>query len=64
VRFGSTGPLLVNGTEVPLSSGLRFDNPWTRVPVGAEQFVIADPAGSLVLDFTAGRRAGTVGDEG
>lgn len=64
VRFGSTGPLLVNGTEVALSSGLRFDNPWTRVPVGAEQFVIADPAGSLVLDFTAGRRAVTVGDEG
>jgi hypothetical protein len=64
VRFGTTGPLVVNGAEVPLSAGFRFDNPWARAAVGADELVIGDPEGSLVLDFTTGRRAVTVGAEG
>ncbi len=61
VRFGTTGPLLVQGAEVPLSAGYRYDNPWAQVPVGARAFTIADLEGSLRLDFTSDERAVTVG---
>lgn len=56
VAFGSTGPLQVDDADVPLASGLRYDNPWTRAEIGAERFEIADDQGSLVLDFAQGER--------
>jgi hypothetical protein len=56
VAVGSTGPLRVDGDEVPLTSGLRYDNPWARAEIGAERFVIADDRTALTLDFAHGRR--------
>ncbi len=56
VQFGSTGPLRVAGRDVALNSGMRYDNPWARVLVGARQFSIADAAGDLTLDFDTSTR--------
>ncbi|MGZ6895982.1 MAG: hypothetical protein ACXVJ7_00545 [Acidimicrobiia bacterium] len=56
VQFGTTGPLTVKGTEVPLASGKRYDNPWASADVGAQQITIADTAGSVKLDFARSTR--------
>jgi hypothetical protein len=37
VGFGWHGPLTVDGTQITHDSGLRFDNPWLRSPIGADQ---------------------------
>lgn len=56
VQFGTTGALTVAGSEVPLASGYRYDNPWAKAPVGAQQITIGDDRGSVALDFAAGTR--------
>jgi hypothetical protein len=56
VHFGTTGPLVVNGAEIPLDAGHRYDNPWVRAEVGARQLTIADEAGAASLDFAASTR--------
>jgi hypothetical protein len=59
VRFGTTGPLTVDGAEIALDAGHRYDNPWAKTPVGAQQITIADTRGSVALDFAAGTRTAT-----
>ncbi len=56
VQFGTTGDLKVEGRNVPLDSGKRYDNPWASAPVGAQQITIMDTAGNLELDFAASTR--------
>jgi hypothetical protein len=53
VQIGSTGALLVNGVEIALDSGHRYDNPWARAEIGAQRIAIADGEGDLRLDFAA-----------
>jgi hypothetical protein len=59
VRFGTTGPLTVNGKPVALDTGKRYDNPWALVPFGSQQLTIADKAGTLALDFATSTRTAT-----
>jgi hypothetical protein len=56
VSFGSDAPLVAAGKEVPLNTGMRYDNPWARAAFDAPSITIADTAGSLVIDFTTGSR--------
>jgi hypothetical protein len=67
VHFGTTGPLTVKGADVPIASGMRYDNPWAQARVGAQQITIADQAGALALDFATVTRTATAtrhGDRG
>lgn len=56
MQFGSTGPLTVRGTAVPIDTYARYDNPWSHTPFGARTITIADGAGGVTLDFDRGVR--------
>ena len=56
VHFGTTGPLTVQGKQIALDTGKRYDNPWALVPFGAQQMTISDKAGDLKLDFATSTR--------
>ena len=52
IAFSSTGPLTVEGTEVPLHGGDRSSNPFGLVAAGAGQIDLRDGPASLSLDTT------------
>ncbi len=56
LEVGWTGPLRVDGREVPIGDHPRFDNPFTQVATGSTEVVIDDGAGAYRLDLAAGRR--------
>jgi hypothetical protein len=62
LAFGWSGPLTVDGEEVPLHGELRFDNPFATVPFGATELRIADGDVSLELDLATGSRVTTLGE--
>ena len=57
VTFGSTGALTVEGAEVALDTGKRYDNPWAVAGFDTPQITIADKAGDLRLDFSRAERS-------
>jgi hypothetical protein len=50
LRFSTTGPLTVDGAEVPLHGEARFDNPFGTTAFGARQVELRDGPASLSLD--------------
>jgi hypothetical protein len=56
IEFGATGPLLVDGEEVPLRHDLRYDNRYAQVPFDSMLYEIRDGEGGVTLDFDAGTR--------
>jgi hypothetical protein len=60
VQFGTTGPLRVDGADVALDAGKRYDNSWALADFGASTIRIADTAGALSLDFARWTRDATV----
>jgi hypothetical protein len=56
LSFGWTGPLTVDGEEVPLHGDLRFDNPFASVAFGATELRITDGNLTLELDLATGTR--------
>ena len=51
IEFGTTGPLMVNGLQVPLRHEMRFDNPYAQVAFSTLIYEIRDDEGGMVLDF-------------
>ncbi|MBX3314215.1 MAG: hypothetical protein KF906_07830 [Actinobacteria bacterium] len=56
MAFSWTGPLTVDGTEVPLHRTARIDNPFTHAEEGATKITIDDGTARLDLDLATGRR--------
>lgn len=56
LAFSRTGPLTVDGAEVPITDYPRFENPWARVPRGGTTVRIRDGNWSLHLDLATGTR--------
>lgn len=58
MEFDWTGPLVVAGTEVPITEYPRMDNPWTRIPFENKGLLVQDSTTGNVLwhDFARGRR--------
>ncbi len=56
MHLGWKGPFTVDGTEVALHGGARFDNPFGTTPFGDTDLAIADGPSSLRLDLLTGRR--------
>lgn len=56
LSFGQTGPLTVDGQEIPLRHDLRYDNPWAQVPFRSQLYELHDAMGGLTLDFAEGSR--------
>ncbi len=56
LEVGPTGPIVVDGIEVPVDGYPRMDNRWVSVPTGGTTFAIADDDGTWTLDLLAGRR--------
>lgn len=50
LAFGTTGPFTVDGTEVALHGGNRFDNPFGTTPFGSPSVAIAESGATLALD--------------
>ncbi|MBN2624912.1 MAG: hypothetical protein JXA83_16150, partial [Acidimicrobiales bacterium] len=50
LAFGTTGPLTVDGAEVALHGGNRFDNPFGTTPFGSPSVAIAESGATLALD--------------
>ncbi|MGZ8752395.1 MAG: hypothetical protein ACXW1S_05380, partial [Acidimicrobiia bacterium] len=50
IEFSSTGPLTVDGSEVPLHGTNRFDNPFGTTADADTRIEIADGAATLSLD--------------
>jgi hypothetical protein len=50
IGFSSTGPLTVDGADVPLHTADRFDNPFGTTAFGATTIEIADGDATLALD--------------
>lgn len=59
LELGWTGPLRVDGVEVPVGGHPRFSNRFTEVPAGGTTVPIADEEGGVVLDLLAGIRTFT-----
>lgn len=51
-----TGPLQVDGREVPVGGHPRFDNPFVTAAVGETTLRLHDTHGTFVLDLAAGTR--------
>ena len=63
LRFGSEGPFLVRGEEIPLHGGLRMENPWVRWERGASRVVArGEERASLVWDWDAPSRSAAPGE--
>jgi hypothetical protein len=56
MTFSWTGPLSVDGTEVPLHGDMRFDNPFGTAAFGDTDIEIRDGRASLTLDLATGDR--------
>lgn len=56
LELGPTGPLRVDGTEVPVGGHPRMANPWVTVEQGSPVFEVRDGEWSLTLDLAEGRR--------
>jgi hypothetical protein len=56
VEFGWTGPLKVDGIDIPLHDNPRWDNPYTRAAFGTQVYEIEFDGLRLLLDFEAGTR--------
>jgi hypothetical protein len=56
LEVGWTGPLHVDGVEVPISGYPRMANPWCEVPEGGATFALADDEGTWTLDLATGAR--------
>lgn len=56
MSFSWTGPFSVDGSEVPLHGGLRFDNPYSSMRAGDTKLNVDDGTASLRVDLTRGRR--------
>jgi hypothetical protein len=57
--FSWTGPLTVDGQEVDLHPGDRYDTPWAQAAFDSQQYEITEGDRSLTLDFeTATRETG------
>jgi hypothetical protein len=56
MTFGSTAPLTVGGTVVPIAGYPRYDNPWSHTPFGSSVVTVADRESGVRLDFGTGRR--------
>lgn len=59
MTFSWTGPLVVAGTEIPISGYPRMQNPWTQVPFENKNLFVQDSATGSVLwhDFARGKRS-------
>ncbi len=60
MSFGWTGPLTVDGTEVPIHGAARIDNPFSTVAVGSPQVEVAEGDATLTLDLATGGRTADV----
>jgi hypothetical protein len=56
LSFSWTGPLTVDGAEVPLHGTLRYDNPFGTTEPGSPDIEIDDGTASLRLDLATGER--------
>ena len=56
MAFSWTGPLTVDGTEVPLHRDMRIDNPFSTVPEGADEIRVEAGDASVEIDLSEGRR--------
>jgi hypothetical protein len=56
MTFSWTGPLSVDGAEVPLHADKRFDNPFGTTALGDGNIEIDDGRASLTLDLATGDR--------
>ena len=56
IGFSSTGPLTVDGVEVPLHGTNRFDNPFGTTAFGSPRVDIADRNATLAVDTEAWTR--------
>ncbi|HEU5152844.1 MAG TPA: hypothetical protein VFU19_20300 [Iamia sp.] len=56
LEIGPTGPLRVDGEEVPIDGYPRLANPWVTVPEGSARYELTDVEGAWTLDLIAGRR--------
>jgi hypothetical protein len=56
MTFSWTGPLTVDGTEVPLHGTNRYDNPFGTTPFGETRVAISDGRTSLTVDPTTAHR--------
>jgi hypothetical protein len=59
LRFGTEGPLVLDGAEVPLGDHPRHDSRWATIRPGARQLEIRADGHRLELDFDARRRVVT-----
>jgi len=51
-----TGPLTIDGMDIPLSGYARFDNPYAKVAYDGLNYAITFQNSSLLLDFKTGTR--------
>jgi hypothetical protein len=56
MSFGWSGPLTIDGEEIPLRGYARFDNPYAQVDFNTLHYRIAYGGMALELDFEAGTR--------
>lgn len=59
LRFSWTGPLTVDGAEVPLHGGDRYANPFGTTAFGDTTVGVADGPSSLTVDLLTGARRAT-----
>jgi hypothetical protein len=51
-----SGPLIMDGVDIPLSGYARFDNPYAQVAYDGLNYAITFKDNSLLLDFKTGTR--------
>lgn len=56
IQASSSGPLVVNGTQIPIDGYLRFDNPWSTSEFGSHEVTVSDHEGSVTLNLMTGER--------
>jgi len=56
VTVGWTGPMRVDGREVPLGDYPRYDSPWAKVDWGTKKYLIEADSWFAELDFDRGTR--------
>ena len=56
VSFAWTGPLVVDGEEIPISGYKRFDNAYAQVEFDDTRYEVSDGEFSLLLDFETNTR--------
>ncbi len=56
VSFGWSGPLLVNGSEVPLRDFPRYESPWVQAEFDPSAIAVHGAAHRLTLDWRTGER--------